>query len=103
MTDLLQRLIKMQQAFNSEQPNHRRYRDAMSAAIDQLVLSDLPEPLRNPLEQHLVTMNTILRRYPIKTFEDYQMISSKHIHQLLDYAKKIYRLLGGSEDHIGSA
>jgi len=100
---LIQRLIKMQQAFNSEQPAHRRYRDAMSAAIDKLILSDLPKPLRNPLEQHLVTMNNILLRYPIKTFEDYQMISRKHIRQLLDEAKKIYRLLGGSEIYTESA
>jgi len=95
MMDIPQRLIKMQKAFNSHQPPHQRYRDAMSAAIDKLVLTDLPEPLRKPLEQHLVAMNHILLKYPIKTFEDYQMISSKHIRQLIDEAKKIYHLLGG--------
>jgi len=103
MTDFLQRLIKMKEAFNSEQPTHRRYRDAMSAAIDKLVLSDLSKPLRKPLEQHLVTMNNILLQYPIKTFEDYEMISHTHIHQLLNEAKKIYCLLAGTEIDTKSA
>lgn len=92
MQNLLDRSVKMQQAFNSPQPPHKRYRDAMAAAIDQLVLTGLPRTFRRTLERQLSAMNPILQKYPIKTFDDYALISSAHIDQLLEYARKIHRL-----------
>jgi len=100
MNDLSQRLIKMQRAFNSKQPTHQRYRNAMCAATNQLVLSDLTPSIRKALEQQLVASNNILQQYPIKTFDDYQIISEQHMEKLLGYAKKVYQLLGGSRDNI---
>jgi hypothetical protein len=97
MCDLTQRLLKMQQAFHSKQPAYQRYKDAMCAATNQLILSDLTPMMRKELEQHLVASNHILQQYPIKTFDDYQMISKQHMKQLLDYAKKIYQSLGGNQ------
>jgi len=96
MQDLTQRLMKMQLAFNSKQPIHKRYQEAMHAATHQLILSDLAPRMRKALEQQLVASNYVLQQYPIKTFDDYQMISDQHMQQLWGYAKKIYKLLGGN-------
>jgi hypothetical protein len=86
----------MKRALNSKQPAHQRYREALCAATNQLILSDLAPAMQQALEQYLVNSNDILQQYPIKTFDDYQMISDQHIQKLLTYAKKIYQLLGGN-------
>ena len=100
MRDLTQRLAKMQLALNSKQPTHKRYQEAMCAATNQLVLNDLAPAMGKALEQQLVASNYILQQYPIKTFDDYQMISDQHMQKLLGYAKKIYQLFGSTQTNI---
>lgn len=101
MQNLVQRLLKMQEAFNSNKLPHQKYHDSMAAGIDKLSLSELPLALRKQLMSYLSAIKQIVENYPIETFEDYQRISSTHLDEMMAYAKKIYRLLCRCEARIG--
>jgi hypothetical protein len=103
MSDLLQRLLKMQQSFNSNKPAHQRYNEAMSNGLNQLNLSELPSEFRKKLEHYACSVNQIVQGYPIKTNEDLHLISDAHLDEMFEYAKKVYRLLCRCEARIGPA
>jgi len=103
MSDLLSRLLKMQESFNSHKPAYQRYNDAMSGGLDKLNLTELPSELRKKLEHYLSSINKIVQGYPVKTTEDFQMISDTHLDEMFEYAKKVYRLLCRCEARIGPA
>jgi len=103
MSNLIYRLFKMQELFNSSKPAYQKYHEIMSAGLDQLGLSELPAEFRKKLEHYLSMINKIVQRYPVKTVEDLQIISDVHLEEMLEYAKKIYRLLCRCEARIGPA
>lgn len=101
MQNLVHRLFKMQELFNSSKPAYQKYNEVMSAGLDKLILSELPLEFRKKLEHYLCAINRIVQGYPVKTAEDFQIISDAHLEKMLEYAKKVYRLLCRCEARIG--
>lgn len=61
--------------------------------LSGLELNKLDLATRNKLEQNLVAVNKVLRQYPIATFDDYSLISDKHLDKMLTLMMKNYKCL----------
>lgn len=71
---LLRRIENIQQQLSSHQPK----KDKIIAALEELSgleLDSLNSSIQNIIKKHLIAINQILRQYPIKTFDNYQLIS----------------------------
>ena len=64
-----------------EHPQWKRIQNA-SLCFKGLPIDHLPEKLEHRLDAAFCRINAVLARYPIKTWEDYQTISSDDLNKI---------------------
>lgn len=57
--------------------------------LSGLDLGLLSSMQKNSIQKHVIFANSILRQYPIKTFDDYALISDDHLNKLLKSIKRL--------------
>ena len=64
-----------------------------SQLFSGLELTQLDPATRNKLNKNLIKLNSILSQYPIKTFDDYNLITRIHLDKMITILKKICFIL----------
>ena len=78
-----QRALKAQIVLdNQTMPVHEKVHNAL-LAFKGLVLSSIPSNTQKSVEPLLLRIQHVFNRYPIKTFEDYQLISEEELNEIL--------------------
>jgi hypothetical protein len=62
-------------------------------ALSGLNLTPLPLRIRHLLESSLVASNQIMQQYPIKTFDDYEIINREHLQELVGNITRLHKKL----------
>lgn len=78
-----QHALKAQMVLNNlAMPAHAKVHNLL-LALKGMVLSSLPFNMRMSVESVMVKNQQIFNRYPIETFEDYQLISEEELNEIL--------------------
>lgn len=78
-----QRALKAQMVLNNQAlPAYEKVHNSL-LAFKGMVLSSLPIKMRMSVESVMVKTQQIFNRYPIETFEDYQLISEEELKDIL--------------------
>ncbi len=64
-----------------------------SQEISGLEFNKLTTSVNRNIERQFVFLNTILKQYPIQTFDDYAHIAPAHLDQMIQGLKRVCRLL----------
>lgn len=88
----LARIGIMEKILSSTDPKKDRIINA-SHVFSGLELTQLDPNTRNKLNKNLIKLNSILLQYPIKTFDDYNLIISVHLDKMIRTLKKICLIL----------
>jgi 3-hydroxy-3-methylglutaryl CoA synthase len=59
------------------------------SAMSGLEISALSSDQKNSINKQLLAINGILKQYPIKTYDDYSLISDNHLNKLLKNIKRV--------------
>jgi len=59
------------------------------SVISGIDISSLRSDQENNINKQLIAINRILKQYPIKTFDDYALISDNHLNKLLKNIKQV--------------
>ena len=82
MIDLSDRLIKIEKILLGPLLKKDKIINALNT-LSGLYLDELTPAARKMIQSNLVSINEILRRYPIKTFDDYSKIRDRHLKKVL--------------------
>lgn len=78
-----QRALKAQMVLNNQaMPAHEKVHNSLLAFKD-MVLSSIPSKTQKSVESTMLRNQRVFDRYPIKTFEDYQLISEEELNEIL--------------------
>ena len=89
---LSEKVIGMEEILLSEMPRAERVVKA-SQKLSGLEFSKLTISVRRNVERQFAFLNTILKQYPIQTFDDYRQITPTHLDQMIQGLKRVCRLL----------
>lgn len=89
---LLERALTMEGILLSDKNNIDKIIGA-SHQISGLELSKLSAPMSRKINKEFVYLNSILTQYPIKTFEDYQLISVAHLQEMVNTLTRVCQQL----------
>ncbi|MCB0439610.1 MAG: hypothetical protein KDD20_12795 [Mangrovimonas sp.] len=64
-----------------------------SQRLSGLELHKLSVPIKRKFKQELSHLNSIITQYPIKTFDDYELISIAHLQEMVDTLMRICQRL----------
>jgi hypothetical protein len=82
MLDLSARLVEMEKILLGTLLKKDKIISALRT-LSGMYLDELTPSVRKIIESNLVSINVILMRYPIKTFEDYSKIRERHLKKIL--------------------
>ena len=88
MKEIMKRLIAISTILEKEYPK----KDKIIVSVQELSgldLGILSSTQENSVKKHMILTNGILQQYPIKTFDDYVLISDDHLNKLLKSIKQL--------------
>lgn len=78
-----QQALRAQMILNDQAtPSYKKVENALFA-FKGMVLSSLPSKTQKSVESGLLRIQQVFNRYPIRTFEDYQLISEEELNEIL--------------------
>jgi hypothetical protein len=78
-----QHALKAQAVINNQSmPAHEKVQKSL-LAFKGIVLSSIPSKTQKSVESVMLRIQQVFNRYPIKTFEDYQLISQEELNEIL--------------------
>jgi len=92
MTRLTERMLAMEKILVAEVPNTEKIISA-SQQLSGIELNKLSESIKRKINHEFLFLNSILAQYPIKTFEDYNLIIPRHLEQMVAALKRICQQL----------
>ena len=89
---LSEKVMKMEKILSADLPKADKVIKA-SQRISGLEFNKLTTPVSRNIERQFAFLNTILKQYPIQTFDDYAQIVPAHLDQMIQGLKRVCRLL----------
>ena len=78
-----QHALKAQMILNDQaMPAYEKVHNSL-LAFKGMVLSSIPTKTQKSVESVMLKIQQVFNRYPIKTFEDYQLISEEELNEIL--------------------
>ena len=78
-----QRALRAQMVLNDQDmPSYKKVHHSLFA-FKGMVLSSIPMKTQKSVESTMLRNQRVFDRYPIKTFEDYQLISEEELNEIL--------------------
>lgn len=92
MKPLLARMNEMEKILLDHMPKNDKVIKA-SEQLSGLEITALSASVRKNMNRELIFLNSILTQYPIKTFDDYSLISSQHLEQMIQALCRLCQIL----------
>jgi len=78
-----QQALKAQMVLNDHaMPSYKKVHNSL-LAFKGMVLSSIPSKTQKSVESVMLRNQQVFNRYPIRTFEDYQLISEEELNEIL--------------------
>ena len=92
LISLLDKMLGMEKILLEDIPNKDKIISA-SEYLSGLEFNKLSKSLARKVEEEFSQLNSILKQYPIKTFDDYRQISTEHLSQMVEILNRICQRL----------